>query len=140
MRRTQHLREQHDRILEVSQQMTQRLASAEPAESKAVALRKLLSTLVGKLTIHLAMEDESMYPLLLKHPDARLSQLGRRYMDEMGGLSKEVRSYADRWPSAVQIQRDLPRFSEETSRVLQALHERVGRENDELYPLIDLLL
>ena len=61
-------------------------------------------------------------------------------MNEMGGLSKEVRNYADRWPSAVQIQRDLPRFSEETSRVLQALHERVGRENDELYPLIDLLL
>ncbi len=137
MSKTATFRDQHARILGVANSMELRLAGTESPKAKASELRRLLSSLVGKLAVHLAMEDETLYPRLLAHADKKVAELAQRYIDEMGGLSAAVRVYADRWPTPLAIEQDLGGFEQETLDVLRALKQRIAREDGELYRLVD---
>jgi len=129
---TDKFRLQHNEILQVAKEMTEQLRG----EPDPAALRKLLSNLAGKLSFHLAMEDQSLYPRLLGASDPKVKSTAKQFMTEMGGLGGTFTAYNGKWQASA-IRADPAGFAEETRAVFAALTQRITRENRELYPLAD---
>ncbi len=62
---TQKFRDQHDDLLEQAGELKNLLNEEELSKNATVA-RDVLSGLLGKLKIHLAVEDKALYPQLKK--------------------------------------------------------------------------
>ena len=136
MARTDKFREQHADILKIATDLKGHLDEAKLAED-ASAARSRMSTLLGKLLLHLSAEDEFLYPELKKSNEPAVVSVVERFQREMGGLSKAVSVWADRWPTPSSIKANPRAFVGETRVVLTALGDRVQREHKDLYPLLD---
>jgi len=138
MARMDNFRRQHKEILQLIKELSGRLDAAWIV-ADAAEVRSLLLTLVGKLKIHLAMEDDALYPELFEHPEAKVRELAKQYVHEMGAIKPTLISYSKRWNSARAIQTDPALFIRESQDFFAALGTRIQKENDELYPLVDSL-
>lgn len=101
------------------------------------ALRSL-ETFASRLLLHLGMEDEALYPVLVRHRDPEVQALARRYQQEMGGLKEAFLAYRAEWtarPDA--LTHDPRRFEAETRKILATLARRMRAEDLELYPRAD---
>lgn len=136
MSRTDSYRRQHDELLEVVTEISGKLDALQLAKD-ASEVRALLSKLMGKLKIHLAMEDKSLYPQLLKSLDPAAKKLAQRFIDEMGSIGLVVEKYAANWPSPTAIQKNANGFVSETRKLFEALGKRIVKENNELYKFVD---
>ncbi|HEY8585815.1 MAG TPA: hemerythrin domain-containing protein [Rhodanobacter sp.] len=137
MARTTRFREQHVEILQLASEL--RKIGPEELAKDAVAARSLLSKLIGKLSLHLAVEDRSLYPELQKSADPNVANMAKRFENEMGGLADAVMAWGKRWPTPVAIQAQPARFVAETTEVVDALKNRILREHQELYPALDAM-
>jgi iron-sulfur cluster repair protein YtfE (RIC family) len=133
---TQNFRKQHGELLNVAKSMA-KLLDAEQLKKDAVEVRHLLSVLHGKLSVHLVMEDKSLYPRLLNHHDSRIRATTQHFIDEMGTLASVFKGYVGKWSTPSAIQADPATFIAETKAVFDALGNRIDRENNELYVLAD---
>lgn len=133
---TQKFRVQHGELLNVAKSIAQ-LLDADALRKDAKEVRHLLSVLHGKLSVHLAMEDKSLYPRLLRHHDGDVRALTQRYIDEMGSLAGAFKDYVEHWPTPSAIQANPEGFIAESSGVFDAIGKRVQQENSELYELAD---
>ncbi len=133
---TDLFREQHKRILKVADRLRARL---EPhfLAGDAMETRLVVSELAGLLNVHLAMEDDSLYPSLRAHQDEVIRELAARYAEEMGGFSESFGEYVKKWTYSHLIQQDPQTFITETNEIMRALADRIAREDRELYPLVD---
>lgn len=129
---TEKFRVQHNEILQIAKEMTEHMRG----EPNAAVLRKMLSNLAGKLSFHLAMEDQALYPRLLEAKDAKMKSMAKQFMTEMGGLGGAFTAYNSKWQVSA-IRADQAGFAAETQAVFAALTQRITRENRELYPLAD---
>lgn len=136
MSRTDSFRAQHDNILQIVGGIVPLLASRKLA-TDAGAVRRLLAQLTGMVSVHLAMEDNSLYPTMLTHRDARLKTAAQRFQQEMGGIKSAFESYTKKWASATAIQANPDEFIKETRSLFDVLGKRIARENSELYSLLD---
>jgi hypothetical protein len=130
---TDKFRAQHDDILALAKEITDAMQRAEP---DVQSLRKQLSNLAGKVNLHLAMEDQALYPRLQERTGTPSAALASRFQKEMGGLAAVFTAYNAKWQAAA-IRADLPAFTNETRKVFGALAHRITRETTELYPLAD---
>ncbi len=136
MRRTETYRQHHEELRAIATRIEALLdAGAVAADSRPIAA--VVRELFGKFAVHLAIEDNSLYPRYRGHADARLRDTAARFQTEMGGLGERFDAYRRAWPGPLAIARDPAAFVAETARVLAALKERVGREEAQLYELID---
>ncbi len=133
---TKKFRAQHGELLNVVKAIV-KLLDENGLRKDATEVRHLLSVLHGKLSVHLAMEDKSLYPRLLRHHDGDIRATTQRYIDEMGSLAGAFKDYIGRWPTPSAIQSDPATFIAETGGVFEALGKRVDQENNELYVLAD---
>ena len=131
---TEMYREQHDHLRALAADLR---ATFDPAAlaRDATHARALLSRLGGKLAVHLAMEDRSLYPFLKAQPDRALSRTAWRFQEEMGGIHAAFSAFSARWPNPPAISADPLAFAAEASAVLAALEQRIRREEAELFPL-----
>lgn len=97
----------------------------------------MLARLTGILRIHLALEDEIIYPALRNSPDPQMGAIGQRYWDEMGGLADTFLDFVDRWKRADAVLANPDGFRSESADVFKALEERIAREDREVYPLAE---
>lgn len=97
----------------------------------------MLARLTGILRIHLALEDEILYPALRNSPDPQIAAIGQRYWDEMGGLADTFLDFIDRWKRADALLANQERFRSESAAVFKALEKRIEREHHEVYPLAE---
>jgi hypothetical protein len=100
-------------------------------------MRMLLASFSGALRVHVAMEDQSLYPRLLLHPDEQVRTEARRFLDEMGELRARFAEYQRGWPTAGAIAAAPERFISETRAILLLMHARMESENSTLHPLVD---
>ena len=106
-----------------------------PAQVELFNLRRdLTSTLLG----HLKLEDWALYPRLINSRDPKTASAGQQFKDEMGGLAPVYLAYAEKW-TAGSIDADWTGYCSETRAVLDALTNRLTRENRELLPLLESL-
>ncbi len=137
MARSTKFREQHVDILRLASEL-QKLRPEQLVRDPAAA-RSLLSKLLGKLSLHLAIEDRSLYPELQKSPDAEIATLGKRFETEMGGVADGMAAWGKHWSTPTAIQARPDRFVAETAAIVATLKNRIHRENQELYPALDVL-
>jgi iron-sulfur cluster repair protein YtfE (RIC family) len=138
MSRTESFRRQHKEILEIAGEISSQLNSNQLAKD-ASGVRKSLTTLAGKLNIHLAMEDKSLYPKLINHQDANVSTVAKKYIEEMGSLADVFGQYLKKWSLAATIQNNPVDFINETKGIFNALSKRIDKEDNELYCMFDKL-
>jgi len=129
---TDRFRQQHADIMAVAGSIEGCLGSA----AQAAAARTALNSLAGKLSIHLAMEDTSLYPRLGSHPEIELRNMAQSFAAEMAGIKQVFLDYNKKWSERA-IADDFQAFATQTKAVLEALKNRNKRENTQLYALYD---
>lgn len=130
----QVLREEHALLARIVARLSEcisRLAPPPTIELFAVR-RELNATLIG----HLKAEDWILYPMLLASTNSETAATARQFIDEMGGLAADFLAYADKWTASA-IEADWTEYCRESRDIIEALTERIVRENRELYPLAD---
>lgn len=138
MSKTKMFRDQHDDLLKAASKLKAEL-NADKLGRDAVPAKSALAQLLGKLSVHLAMEDKSLYPQLLKHSDQRVQTTASRFVSEMGAIGKVLGDYQKAWPSDAAIQQNPRGFVQQTGTILEALGRRIEKENSELYKMVDSL-
>ena len=138
MTATQRYRAQHAELFALVTQITPLLDDANLGK-KAAEIRSLISSLAGKLSIHLAMEDKRLYPKLIAHSNPDVRALATHYSEEMGSLSDDFTKFNQCWLTAALIEKDPVTFVGEMKFVLTALQTRIDKEDNRLYKLVDNL-
>ncbi len=137
---TSILRKQHEKLAGRVLEVFDLLSPEELSVSKqAIHERNLLSEFMGVLEWHFGMEDELFYPELLKHENTELREMTKRYIEEIGGLKERFAEYNKKWEETDSIKDDADGFVKETRDIFDALSERIQRENNELFVLIETL-
>lgn len=136
MSRTYTLRRQHDALEQLTQQIITRMQRINTRDD-AMECARTLAKLTGILQLHLAAEDNSLYPRLRASPDRKTAETARAFAEEMGGLATIYSEFVSEWPTGNAIFADLEGFRTQASLVFSALARRIGRENEELYPLAE---
>jgi len=136
MRRTDGFRKQHDEMLEVVKEISSHL-DINNIEENIVKVRSLFITLVGKLSVHLIMEDKSLYPQLLNHDNEEIKTVAQKFINEMGNISNVLDEYKKEWIQSGNILDRPQDFIDATHELFSALGNRIERENNELYRLVD---
>ena len=136
MAATDNFRRQHNDLLGLVGEI-QDLASSPRSETASIKICRILSRMSGKLSIHLAAEDKSLYPRLVASDDAGTSEVAKRFQEEMSGLGDVYNAFAAKWRTPQAIDDDFEGFVAESGEVFAALGDRIARENRELYPLAD---
>lgn len=135
MSATEKFRKQHAEIVLMVGQI-EPLLDPQKLTASANEVRSLLSTLLGKLSLHLAMEDNSLYPRLQQHQDPKLREIAKQYMKEMSDVKPSVEAFGRKWTER-EIQANAATFCAETKKIFAVLADRIKRENTQFYPLID---
>lgn len=130
------LRTEHAELLEVARRLREMIAlPSPPAKHDLFEIRRqLAATLIG----HLKTEDWVLYPRLLASEDPHIAATARAFSDEMGGLAATFVDYIERW-KADTIADDWAGYCRDSGALIDALTKRIGRENRELYPLLEKL-
>ena len=129
------LRQEHEELVAIAGRMSAMIAHDGPPPSRELYVLRM--EFASALIQHLKSEDWLLYPQLLVSRDKRVASTARAFRDEMGGLATAFREYAEQWgPYA--IEGDWKRYQRETAAILEALTLRIGREERDLYPLIEL--
>lgn len=103
----------------------------------AEAILKQLFSMSSVIKLHLAAEDRMLYPALASAADPLVAQTGKQFQSEMGGLAAVYAAFVTRWNLATKIAADPQGFKDDANVVFKALHQRIQRENRELYPLAE---
>ncbi len=131
---TDNLRRQHREILILVEEITEALKS-NPSLIEQIS--DLLPKLAGKINIHLAMEDNALYPKLLASDEVKVRQTAADFLNEMGNLKETFRAYLKQWNSVIKINDHYDQFRLDTQTIFTALTQRIAREDRELYDLAD---
>ncbi|ALR22780.1 hemerythrin domain-containing protein [Sphingobium baderi] len=126
------LRRQHDEISETAK----RIAVIITQSSQPVGVSQLRWQLARQLMTHLALEDRFLYPAMQRCPDRKARETASNLQAETGQLAESFSHYMSSWNEDRMI-REWPAFCTETRAVLDALADRVTRENRMLYPLAE---
>ena len=128
--------QEHAELMEIAGKLSTIIELARPpAMSELFTLRRELSfTLIA----HLKGEDWVLYPQLFASTDAYVAKTAQEFSYEMGGLAEAYVDYVDKW-NAHSIEEDWAGYCADTRGVLEALTQRITRENRELYPLLEML-
>jgi hypothetical protein len=128
------LREDHAELVRITRALGEMIGRPTPPPQLELfdVRRRLSSTLIA----HLKSEDWVLYPRLAASSDPEIAATGRAFNEEMGGLAAAFTAYVHNW-SAAEIEADWPGYCAETRGIIDALMNRITRENRELLPLLD---
>lgn len=136
MARTEKFRQHHDELVVLVGKIQKSLSGNVAAEVENISTT--LTTITGKLTVHLSMEDSVLYPQMIASPDAAISGAAKKFQTEMSGIKDVYVAFTKKWGKTA-IAADTAGFAKEFAGIAQALAQRITRENNELYPLADKL-
>lgn len=136
MAATDNYRRQHDELVKIVTEISKFL-DKQKLESGAEQVVTMLSQFSGKIKMHLALEDESLYPRLLSHSDSKIKDMAQKFQKEMGAIKPQVEAYSKKWLTAKNIHAQPDVFITETKGLFEALANRIKRENTELYAAFD---
>ena len=103
----------------------------------APGIARVLVEMSSKIKLHLAAEDQFLYPALAKSGKPAVAELGKRFQDEMGGIAKVYMDFAGKWNLGTKVAANPEEFRTDANAIFKALNQRIQRENQELYPLLE---
>lgn len=137
-RATSRFEAQHKELSNLGKALLQLLDTRTLTEDAAPA-RRALATFSGRLRVHASMEQEALYPRLLESGDPQVVAKARALLGEVGALYEDFFGLMRRWAELPAIQGDPEGFAREVMAMLHKLNQRMRRENQELYPLVNAL-
>lgn len=135
---TERFRRQHAELVELAGALSAILRNDWGA-LRADEAQMVLSRIAGKLRIHSAMENDALYPRLLRHDDAEVRHVARRFVGEFSSAYRAFLELRSRWVTADTIAERPDVFRAEAESAITVLSERIAHENAELYPMVDAL-
>lgn len=106
---------------------------------QAPAIAAQIVAMSGLIKLHLAVEQRYLYPAAQASGVASLVRMGHRYETEMDDIAGAYLAFAGRWNTAARLEAEPDQFRSEANSVLQALYQRMSREDHELYPAIEAM-
>ncbi|MCE1193171.1 hemerythrin domain-containing protein [Acidovorax sp.] len=106
-------------------------------EIHAGSIAQGIVAMSGTIKLHLAVEDQVLYPALQRGGNPDLARMGRQYQSEMASIASAYDAFARRWNTAENVRRDPQGFREEANAVLRRVFERMQREDRDFYPRIE---
>lgn len=103
----------------------------------AAAIAEDIIAMSAVIKLHLAVEDQALYPALQRGGSDELARMGRRYQDEMGPIAAAYDAFARRWNTAQCLGADEAGFRADANDVLRRVYARMQREDREFYPCIE---
>jgi hemerythrin-like domain-containing protein len=103
----------------------------------ATQISLLIVSMSSTIKLHLAVEDNLLYPALQETDDPALASLGKRFQDEMKNIASSYLAFARTWNSAPRLLQNPEGFRSDANRVLKMLHQRMQNENTSFYPAIE---
>lgn len=113
-----------------------RLAQAGVAQN-ADDIARLIVSMSSTIKLHLAVEDQALYPALQRGDNPELARMGQQYKTDMGPIAQAYEAFARRWNRADSVLHDEQAFRDDANRVLRMVHERMQSENRDFYPRIE---
>lgn len=104
----------------------------------ASELARHINILAGQLRIHLMEEDKFLYPDLLDCNDPEIQKLANEYLEEMGNLASVYTSFKNNYNVGRKINENKEAFLKELQVIMKVLKERITKEDNELYRLVQL--
>ncbi|MDY0106858.1 MAG: hemerythrin domain-containing protein [Giesbergeria sp.] len=114
------------------------LAHAGVAHNAAEIARRIVA-MSSTIKLHLAVEDQALYPALQRGSNAELARMGLQYQQEMGAIARAYEAFSRRWNRPESVRRDAQGFRDDANQVLRMVHDRMQRENRDFYPRIEAL-
>ena len=111
---------QHDGILAAVKGVRD-LLSVTTLATNATPIVLKLANLSGKVKMHLAAEDQALYPRLLEKGNDVTKQTTKRFSLEMGGIAAVFEAYMCKWKMAQAIEADVNTFIVETNGLFDTL-------------------
>ncbi len=112
------------------------LAQAGVAQN-AADIARLVVNMSSTIMLHLAVEDQALYPALRRGGNPELARMGQQYQEDMGPIAQAYDAFARRWNRPESVRSDEQGFRDDANRVLRMVHERMQRENRDFYPRIE---
>lgn len=106
-------------------------------EHNAGEIARRIVAMSSTIKLHLAVEDQALYPALQRGDDEQLARMGRQYQSEMGPIASAYDAFARRWNTEASLRADVQGFRADANRVLRQVYERMQREDREFYPRIE---
>ncbi|VAV84503.1 hypothetical protein MNBD_DELTA01-1131 [hydrothermal vent metagenome] len=129
------LKQHHVDIKKIAEDMNGHL-DEEALSKNATEVRTLMTSIGGKLLVHLSGENSNVYPPLLASEDANVKAVAKKFQDEIESVKAAVSAYTANWPTAASIEGKPAEFIAETKKVFAMLTDRMAREDKELYTLL----
>lgn len=129
---TKLYRQQHGEILRHLDQVQKTIPAGTEHE---ICLE--LSRLAGVLKMHLTLEDQNLYPRMLAHENAMIRKTAENYQLTMSQLAPAYMAFHEKWTKHGAIDADRAQFAKAFAEIRDALQQRIQRENEGLYQLID---
>jgi hemerythrin-like domain-containing protein len=130
------LRKQHTDILEQVDAIVKSIKENNVDPSKEM-VRELLANLSAELELHLLIEDDLLYPVLMKDSKESIRNVAHMFVIELSGVKKAFQKYKAKWANHETIAESLESFISETKALVILLRKRIEKENDELFPLLE---
>ena len=130
------LRGEHTDIQKIVRKL--RYLISQPSPPPQLHLFALRHELSSTLISHLKTEDWLLYPQLMASADAQIAATARAFSEEMGGLAVAYRDHCQYW-NADAIAADWAGYCRDSRGLIDALNNRITRENRDLYPLLERL-
>lgn len=135
---TNTYKKQHGQLANMVTSMESNLTEQTVIE-RTDAILEALARFSSLLNIHLAMEDNALYPLLHGSKSSEAESVAAKFEGEMGQLKEIVGNYLSQWEDPRSLKQQPKQFIKETRTLIAALKDRIRRENETLYPLADRL-
>lgn len=130
------IREDHAKLARLFRRLGEEIERSSPPPQ--VVLFELRGEMLSTLLAHLKLEDWALYPRLIESDDQQTATTGQAFKDEMGGLAPAFLAYSEKWHAGT-IEADWNGYCRDTRAILDALMNRLTRENRELLPLLERL-
>jgi hemerythrin-like domain-containing protein len=127
--------EQHERIRE-ELEMLKTLRRNRDLEQTASEIALHISSLAGKLKIHLSSEDQYLYPAFLRTGDLKLVNQAEEYQREMGNLLALFTEFKDKYNTKIKILSERESFFGEAEKIIRSIEVRMQKEESGLYRLV----
>ena len=107
--------------------------------ANAAEIARLIVSMSSIIKLHLAVEDQVLYPALRNGSNATLATMGQEFQDEMDSIAGAYMGFAGRWNHATKVANDPEGFRSDANAVLKILYARMQKENTVFYPAIEAL-
>jgi len=134
MTSTGKLRRQHDAIVRLVANITQRIDDYRD-EANAAQINLEVAKLLGHLRVHFIEEDLHLYPELIVSGVEEAMTVAVCFEQEMGDIAERFEEFVHHWSSSAVIASRFREFRHDALLIFSALRNRIRRENEILYPL-----